>query len=314
MPKEIVLITGGLGQIGSDLADQLYKSIGRDNVIVSDIKPEPQDFHLPYVKLDVLDQSAIERVIEQYNVTTVYHLAAMLSATSEKLPLKAWELNTQSLLHFLELAKNKRFSKLFWPSSIAVFGNDAPKNNTPQDASLKPSTVYGISKVAGELWAEYYFKNYGVDIRSVRYPGLISWKSKPGGGTTDYAVEIFHEALAKNAYTSFLSENTYLPMMYMEDAIHATIALMNAPKENVKIRSSYNLGGLSFSPKEIAEAIKAHIPEFRMHYKPDFRQKIADSWPNSIDDHRFLEDINFTAKFDLKQMTEDMFSHLHEKV
>lgn len=307
---EKVLVTGGLGQIGSQLSQELVNRYGVDNVIITDIKSAPEAFPYQYLKLNVLDKEAIEELLLQNEISTVYHLAAMLSATAEKFPLKAWELNMQSLLYFLELAKKQKFNKLFFPSSIAVFGNDAPKVLTPQNAALNPSTVYGISKVSGELWCKYYFEHFGVDCRSIRYPGLISWNAQAGGGTTDYAVEIFSEAIHHKHYTSYISENTYLPMMYMEDAIRATITLMESPVDAVRIRSSYNLGGMSFSPKELAAEIKKEIPEFEIEYRPDFRQEIADNWPNSIDDSRFRNDIGFSPRYDLSRMTKDIIAHL----
>ncbi len=307
-----ILITGGLGQIGSDLTEALAKKYGIENLLITDLKKKPEKFPYHYENLDVMDNERISELVQRYQIDTVFHLAAMLSATSEKYPIKAWNLNTQSLLFFLELAKEKKIKKLYWPSSIAVFGDDAPKNNTPQNVALNPSTVYGISKVAGELWCKYYFDQYGVDVRSLRYPGLISWKTKAGGGTTDYAVDIFYQAIENHSYTSFLSENTYLPMMYMDDAIHATIALMEAEPHRVKIRTSYNLGGLSFSPKELATEIQKHIPDFTISYEPDFRQKIADSWPNSIDDRNFRKDINFQAQYSLETMVNEMLKHLYK--
>ncbi len=309
-----ILITGGLGQIGSDLADALVKKYGKQQVWVTDVREKPENYQYSYHYLDVMDKESIEKLIVELEIDTVFHLAAMLSATSEKKPLQAWNLNTQSLLYFLELAKEEKIKKIYWPSSIAVFGNDAPKNNTPQHTTLNPSSVYGISKVAGELWCQYYYATHKVDVRSLRYPGLISWKTEAGGGTTDYAVDIFHHAITHHSYTSFLSANTFLPMMYMEDAIEATLALMEAQADKVKIRTAYNLGGLSFSPQQLSIEIQKHIPDFTIEYKPDFRQKIADSWPNSIDDSEFRKDIGFTPKYDLEPMVSDMLEHLQTTV
>lgn len=310
MQKEISLVTGALGQIGSDLVSYLAARNGKDSVIATDIKDPPADYPYTYEKLDVLDKAAIHKQLTTYSVNTVYHLAAMLSATAEKYPQQAWHLNIDSLLHFLELAKEGHFQKLFWPSSIAVFGKDAPRDLAPQDGVLTPTTVYGISKVAGELWGQYYFDHYGVDIRSLRYPGLISWKAQAGGGTTDYAVEIFHEAKKKNTYDCYLKKDTYLPMLYMDDAVKATVALMELPKEKISIRSSYNMAGMSISPQDIVEEIQKHIPTFKVEYKPDFRQAIADSWPESIDDYWLKKDLNYIDEFNLSLMVKEMLSHI----
>lgn len=241
-------------------------------------------------------------------------MAAMLSATAEKYPGKGWDLNMNSLFHVLDLARDKQIAKIFWPSSIAVFGPSTPKQNTPQQTVMEPSTVYGISKLAGERWCEYYFKNYGVDVRSIRYPGLISWKTKPGGGTTDYAIDIFHKALEQGSYECFLSKDTILPMMYMDDAITATINIMKADPKSIKLRSSYNLSSLSFNPEEMADSIKKHIPDFTISYAPDFRQKIADTWPQSIDDSRAREDWGWEARYDLDTITDEMLSNLQSLV
>jgi nucleoside-diphosphate-sugar epimerase len=260
--------------------------------------------------VNALDYNQIEHLIEQYEITDVYLMAALLSATAEKNPAFAWDLNMNSLFHVLNIAKTGKIKKIFWPSSIAVFGPTTPRENTPQYTIMEPSTVYGISKQSGERWCEYYSKQYGVDVRSIRYPGLISWVSEPGGGTTDYAVEIYHKAITEGKYTSFLSENTALPMMYMDDAIKATVQIMQAPKEQIKIRSSYNLSAMSFTPKEIASEIKKHFPDFEISYEPDFRQKIADSWPASIDDNSAREDWNWENDFDLETMTTEMIQNL----
>jgi nucleoside-diphosphate-sugar epimerase len=257
-----------------------------------------------------MDKEALGALVKKERVTQIYHLAAVLSATGEKNPQFAWQLNMDSLLHVLELAKECRLDKIYWPSSIAVFGPGTPKINTPQFCEKNPNTVYGISKLAGEGWCNYYFEKYGVDVRSLRYPGLIGYKSLPGGGTTDYAVDIYHKAIANQPFTCFLSEDTYLPMMYMPDAIKATLDLMNAPKEAVKIRSSYNLTGMSFSPKEIFASIKKEVPNFEINYQVDFRQAIADSWPDSIDDSRAQADWGWKSSYDLDRMSRDILKHL----
>ena len=307
---------GACGQIGTELTLTLREKYGNDAVVATDIK-EPTLAELkngPFEILDASDALGLRAVCEKYNVDTVYHLVAMLSATGEKFPMKAWDLNMQSLLYVLELAKEEVIDKIFWPSSIAVFGPTTPKKHTPQQTTMEPSTVYGISKLAGERWCEYYFNKYGVDVRSIRYPGLISWKSQPGGGTTDYAVEIYYKALEEGKYTSFLSEYRALPMMYMEDAIRATIELTEAPEEQIKVRSSYNLAGISFDPATIGASIKKVIPEFELDFAPDFREEIAASWPKSIDDSAAQADWNWTPKFDLAGMTEAMLENLKVKL
>ena len=314
--NKTTLILGACGQIGTELTLTLREKYGNDAVVATDIK-EPALVELtngPFEILDASDAAGLRAVYEKYNVGTVYHLVAMLSATGEKFPMKAWDLNMQSLLHTLELAKEKVIDKVFWPSSIAVFGPTTPKQNTPQQTIMEPSTVYGISKLAGERWCEYYYNKYGVDVRSIRYPGLISWKSQPGGGTTDYAVEIYYKALEEGKYTSFLSEHRALPMMYMEDAIRATIELTEAPADKVKIRSSYNLAGISFDPATIGASIQKVMPEFEMDFAPDFREEIAASWPESIDDTAAQADWNWTPKYDLDSMTEAMLSNLKAKL
>ena len=307
-----ILIIGACGQIGTELTMALRTQYGNDNVIASDIREGNQELMQsgPFEIADATNFNQIEDLVAQYNIDEIYLMAAMLSATAEKFPMKGWELNMNSLFHVLNIAKEKKVSKVFWPSSIAVFGSTSPKEDTPQTTVMEPSTVYGISKQAGERWCEYYHKKYGVDVRSVRYPGLISYKTPPGGGTTDYAVEIFHEALKEKRYTSFLSEETALPMMFMDDAIRATISIMEAPAENIKVRSSYNLSALSFTPKVLAEAIKAEIPEFEIDYAPDFRQAIADSWPSSIDDSEARADWGWKHEFDLQKMTREMLQGL----
>ncbi|QYJ69215.1 L-threonine 3-dehydrogenase [Flavobacterium litorale] len=311
-----ILIIGACGQIGTELTQKLRNLYGKDNVIASDVREGNAAFVSsgPFEVVDALNRNQIESIIDKYGVTEVYLMAALLSATAEKNPAFAWDLNMNSLFHVLNLAKEGKIKKIFWPSSIAVFGPTTPKEDTPQYTVMEPSTVYGISKQAGERWCEYYNKVHGVDVRSIRYPGLISWSAMPGGGTTDYAVAIYHEALSKGKYTSFLSEDTRLPMMYMDDAVRATIAIMQAPTENIKIRSSYNLSAMDFTPKEIAEAIKAHIPDFTIDYVPDFRQKIADSWPKNIDDSHARNDWNWKHKYDLNDMTTDMLKNLQSVV
>lgn len=309
-----VLIIGACGQIGTELTTALRNTYGVLNVVASDIRKSDNAIfnHGPFEVLDARDKNAIRTCVEKYEITDVYLMAALLSATAEERPDFAWDLNMNSLFHILNLAKEKVIQKVFWPSSIAVFGENSPKKNTPQHTIMEPSTVYGISKLAGERWCEYYHKNHGVDVRSIRYPGLISWKANPGGGTTDYAVEIFHEAIHHGTYTCFLQEDTALPMMFMEDAVRATISIMNAAPETVKIRSSYNIAALSFTPKELAEAIQAFIPEFTIQYKPDSRQKIADSWPESIDDSAATDDWNWSHQFDMKMMVSEMISNLQQ--
>ena len=307
-----ILIIGACGQIGTELTQKLRSIYGNDNVIASDIRKLNNDIvnNGIFEVVNALDYNQIEHLVEQYQITDVYLMAALLSATAEKNPAFAWDLNMNSLFHVLNLAKAKKIKKIFWPSSIAVFGPTTPRNNTPQYAIMEPTTVYGISKQTGERWCEYYHNIYGVDVRSIRYPGLISWSTEPGGGTTDYAVDIYHKALKNGKYECFLSEETALPMMYMDDAIRATVEIMQALSEQIKIRSSYNLSGVSFTPAEIATEIKKHIPEFTISYKPDFRQKIADSWPASIDDNSAREDWNWKHKFDLASMTVEMLEHL----
>jgi nucleoside-diphosphate-sugar epimerase len=279
-----ILVIGSSGQIGTELVEGLRTRFGIDNVVASDIKEPQVRMDGPFAMVDAMDRRGIERIIEKYGITEVYLLAALLSATAEKDPAFAWKLNMESLFIVLELAREGKLQRVYWPSSIAVFGPTTPKDGTPQHTIAEPSTVYGISKQAGEQWCNYYHKRYGVDVRSIRYPGLIGWKSAPGGGTTDYAVHIFHEALKHGTYTSFLDRGTKLPMMYMPDAIRATIDLMEAPAEQVKERTSYNLAGFSFSPEDIAAEIKRHLPSFKLDFAPDHRQAIANSWPSSIDD------------------------------
>ncbi|WP_457615447.1 NAD-dependent epimerase/dehydratase family protein [Lutibacter sp.] len=310
-----ILIIGACGQIGTELTLKLRELYGKNAVIASDIREGSDELMQsgPFEFVNAMEYDSIKNVLETYKVTEVYLMAAMLSATGEKFPDKAWELNMNSLFNVLNLAKEGAIKKLFWPSSIAVFGPTTPKENTPQETVMEPTTVYGISKLAGERWCEYYFNKYGVDVRSIRYPGIISWKTNPGGGTTDYAVEIYHNALLIGKYNSFLNKNTKLPMMYMDDAISATIKIMEAKSENIKIRSSYNLAAMSFTPEEIAAEIKTFLPEFEISYNTDFRQRIAESWPRSIDDSRAREDWGWKHHFDLKKMSENMLNSLHNK-
>ncbi|ESU23679.1 L-threonine 3-dehydrogenase [Flavobacterium enshiense DK69] len=311
-----ILIIGACGQIGTELTAKLRETYGVDNVIASDIRKLENDVvhNGIFEVVNALDYNQIEHLVEKYQITDVYLMAALLSATAEKNPAFAWDLNMNSLFHVLNLAKDGKIQKIFWPSSIAVFGPTTPRNNTPQYTVMEPSTVYGISKQSGERWCEYYNNKYGVDVRSIRYPGLISWTTPPGGGTTDYAVDIYYKALEDKKYTCFLSENTGLPMMYMDDAIKATISIMQAPAEKVKIRSSYNLSAVSFTPKEIAESIKNHIPEFTIDYAPDFRQAIADSWPASIDDSSARTDWGWQHDYDMERMTTTMLENLAKKL
>lgn len=312
MVREKILVIGASGQIGVELTLALRKIYGASNVIASDLREENELLHGtgPYVSLDVMNKEMLHVQIIRQNVTQIYLLAAILSATGEKNPNLAWHLNMQGLLNVLEIAKEEKLSKVYWPSSIAVFGPTSPKQNCPQQTIIEPITVYGISKYAGEFWCNYYHLKYGVDVRSLRYPGLISYKSAPGGGTTDYAVEIFHEAREEKKYDCFLKADTYLPMMYMPDAIRATIELMEAPAERISIRTSYNLAGMSFSPREIAAEIKRHIPEFKINYKSDYRQAIAESWPQSIDDSVARKDWGWKEEYDLTAMTKDMLDNL----
>jgi len=307
-----ILIIGACGQIGTELTIKLREIHGVDNVIASDINTRNLDLVNagPFVILDAKNFNAIKDCCINHNIDTVYLMAALLSATGEKYPMEAWDLNMNSLFHVLNLAKSKQIHKVFWPSSIAVFGPTTPREQTPQHTICEPTTVYGITKQVGERWCEYYHEKYGVDVRSIRYPGIISHKAMPGGGTTDYAVEIYHEAIKEGKYESFLSENTNLPMMFMDDAIKATTEIMAANSENLSIRSSYNLSAISFSPKEIAESIKAVMPNFKITYTPDFRQAIADSWPSSIDDSVARKDWNWSHDFNLDTMTKVMLREL----
>ncbi|SNA65789.1 conserved hypothetical protein [Flavobacterium psychrophilum] len=311
-----ILIIGACGQIGTELTNKLRTIYGKENVIASDIRKLNTDIvnEGMFEVVNALDYNQIEHLLEKHQITDVYLMAALLSAAAEKNPAFAWDLNMNSLFHVLNLAKAGKIKKIFWPSSIAVFGPTTPRENTPQYTIMEPSTVYGISKQTGERWCEYYYKQYGVDVRSIRYPGLISWSTPPGGGTTDYAVDIYHKAITDGKFTSFLSENTGLPMMYMDDAIKATVGIMQADVDKIKIRSSYNLSAMSFTPAEIAEEIKKHFPDFTIDYEPDFRQKIADSWPASIDDNEARKDWGWKNDFDMKNMTVEMISKLKQNV
>ncbi|UKJ08407.1 NAD-dependent epimerase/dehydratase family protein [Solitalea lacus] len=313
MKTETIVVIGSNGQIGTELVTNLRSIYGASNVVATDIKEPDYDFKNagPFEISDVLDKDNLQSILTKYKPTQVYLLAALLSATGEQRPKRAWELNMDGLINILDYALEYKINKVYWPSSIAVFGPNSPKTNTPQYCAMDPNTVYGISKLAGERWCEYYHQKYGLDVRGLRYPGLISWKSQPGGGTTDYAVHIFHEALKHGTYECFLSENTELPMMYMDDAINATISLMEAEAEKVKIRSSYNVAATSFTPAQLADEIRKHIPDFQITYgSNDPRQQIADSWPKSIDDSYARKDWGWNHKFDLAAMTSDMISNL----
>jgi nucleoside-diphosphate-sugar epimerase len=312
MVKEKILVIGASGQIGVELTLALRKIYGNSNVIASDLREQNPllEGTGPYVSLDVMNKEMLHVQVIRQGITQVYLLAAILSATGEKNPGLAWNLNMQGLLNVLDIAREEKLHKVYWPSSIAVFGPTSPKQNCPQQTIIEPTTVYGISKYAGEFWCNYFHQRFGVDVRSLRYPGLISYKSPPGGGTTDYAIEIFYEALEEKKYQCFLDENTYLPMMYMPDAIRATIELMEAPANKISIRTSYNISAISFSPKEIAAEIKKHIPEFSISYKPDYRQAIANSWPQSIDDSVARKDWGWKEEYNLATMTDDMLGNL----
>jgi len=313
MQKDKVLILGACGQIGVELTLALRALHGANNVIASDIREEHALLKGtgPYLVINVMDAPTILETIRREKITQIYLLAALLSATGEKNPKMAWDINMNSLLQILDLCVQENIHKIYWPSSIAVFGPTTPNANTPQQTVMEPTTVYGISKYAGELWCQYYHQRWGLDVRSLRYPGLISWKSEPGGGTTDYAVEIYHHALKTKHYTSFLKEGTYLPMMYMDDAIRGTIELMESTASKIKSRMAYNLSAMSFSPEEIAASIQQHIPDFKIDYAPDFRQNIANSWPQSIDDSAARKDWGWQHHFDLDNMTDTMLKNLH---
>ncbi len=310
-----ILVIGASGQIGTDLTVELRKQFGAENVIASDIKNACEDVMQggSFEILDVMDKKKISEILDKYNITEIYHLAAILSGNAEKNPKWAWDINMDSLFNILELSREKKIQKIFWPSSMGAFGPSTPSINTPQLTIMEPSTVYGISKLAGERWCEYYHHKYGLDIRGLRYPGLISWKTEAGGGTTDYAVEIFYEAIKSGNYECFLSEDIALPMMYMDDAVKATIMLMEAPADKIKVRSSYNLGGMSFTPKEIENEIKKYIPELKVSYKPDFRQAIAESWPRSINDEAAQKDWGWKHEYDLPKMVQVMIENIRKR-
>ena len=312
MKKEKILVIGASGQIGVELTLALRKVYGGSQVIASDLREENELLKGtgPYVSLDVMNKEMLHVQILRQNITQVYLLAAMLSATAEKNPHLAWHLNMQSLLNVLDIANEEKLKKVYWPSSIAVFGPTSPKVNCPQQTIIEPTTIYGISKYTGEFWCNYYFQRYGVDVRSLRYPGLVSYKSSPGGGTTDYAIEIFHAAKEKKSYSCFLNTDTRLPMMYMEDAIRATIEMMESPADKIRVRTSYNIAAMSFTPAEIATEIQTHIPDFTISYAPDYRQSIAESWPQSIDDAIAQDDWGWKPAFNLASMTKDMLANL----
>jgi nucleoside-diphosphate-sugar epimerase len=307
-----ILIIGACGQIGSELCVKLRELHGNQNIIATDISSSNSDVvnNGIFEILDAKDFNSIKNCVEKYNIDTIYLMAAMLSAVGEKYPEKAWDLNMTSLFNVLNLGRERLVNKIFWPSSIAVFGPSTPRDNTPQQTIMEPTTVYGMSKLSGERWCEYYNKKYNVDVRSIRYPGIISWRTLPGGGTTDYAIDIFHKALNDKKYECFLESSTALPMMYMDDAIDATLKIMNAPEEAIKIRSSYNIAAVSFTPDELAKSIQNHISNFKIEFKPDFRQDIANTWPNSIDDSCAHKDWNWKYKFDLETITKDMLEHI----
>lgn len=312
MNKPTILVTGAGGQIGTVLTESLRKRYGRDQIIATDIRPISQADGI-FEQLDIMDRERLNQLIEDHKITQIYHLVAILSANGEKDPLRTWQINMNSLFNVLEVARTQQIDRIFFPSSIAAFGPNAPAFNTPQFSYLDPTTVYGISKVAAENWCNYYFSKYGMDIRSLRYPGIISYQSAAGGGTTDYAVDIFRAALDEGSFSCFLKSDTKLPMIYMEDAVRATMELMECPSEQIKIRTSYNLAGLSFTPAEIADEIRKHIPDFTIQYDPDSRQAIADSWPASIDDSSAQIDWGWKPSFDLTKMTNEMLMQLKNK-
>ena len=311
-----ILVIGAAGQIGTDLTLELRNRFGAENVVASDIKLGSEEVMEggPFEKLDAIDRKALEGILDTYQITEIYHLAAILSGKAEKNPKWAWDLNMNSLFNVLDVSRARGITKIFWPSSMGAFGPTTPKWDTPQITVMEPTSVYGISKLAGERWVEYYHKKYGMDIRSLRYPGLISYKTEAGGGTTDYAVEIFYQAIKCGKYQCFISEDLALPMMFMDDAVNATIQLMEAPEDNIKVRSSYNLGGISFTPKQLVEEIRKYIPELKVTYNPDFRQEIAESWPRRISDEAAQNDWDWQYEYDLKKMTAVMVEKIREKL
>jgi nucleoside-diphosphate-sugar epimerase len=312
MRKDKILVIGANGQIGIVLTKALREIYGIDNVLATDIRTA-ETLNEPFEILDILDGEGLSKIVKKHNITQIYHLAAILSANGEKNPRRTWDINMNGLFNVLEVAKEHSLDKVFFPSSIAVFGINTPKEKTPQFPFLDPATIYGMSKAAGENWCQYYFDKYKLDVRSIRYPGVISYQSMPGGGTTDYAVDIFHKAVQGMDFDCFLSEDTRLPMIYMPDSIRATLELMEAPREKIKVRSSYNLAAMTFSPAEIAKAIQQHFPDFKINYNPDFRQAIAASWPASIDDSEARNDWNWKEEYDIHQMTKDMILQLSKK-
>ena len=312
---EKILVIGAFGQLGSELTDGLRKKFGETNVVASDLRSDhPKASEGIFEQLDVTDAGRLAEIVEKYEITQIYHLAALLSSVGEGNPQLAWRINMDGLVNVLEIAREKKLNKIYWPSSIAVFGPDSPKQHTPQFTVMNPTTIYGISKLAGEQLCAYYHAKFGVDVRSIRYPGLIGWKSMPGGGTTDYAVDIYHKAVEGENYSCFLNEGTALPMMYMDDAIRGTLELMDAPAEQIKVRTSYNFSGISFAPEEILASIQKTIPEFNMSYAPDHRQQIAESWPQSIDDSKAHEDWGWKPEFDLDRMSEDIITNLKKNL
>lgn len=311
--KDNILIIGCRGQIGTELTSVLAQEYGKDRILATDIREVGEGFpDVPFRLLDALDARAVEETVEQNGIAQVYHLSAMLSAVGETRPMDAWRLNMETLLTVLNLAREGKIEKIFWPSSIGAFGPHTELKITPQYTVMDPDTVYGISKLSGELWCRYYHERYGVDVRSVRFPGIISWKAAPGGGTTDYAVDIFHKAVQGQAYSCFLREDTFLPMIYMPDALRAIVELMHAPAESLTVRTSYNLGAMSFSPRQLAEVIARRVPGFEIRYEPDFRQKIADTWPDALDDACARQDWGWKPQYDIEQMADDMLRNLRE--
>lgn len=313
MPHENILMLGANGQIGTVLAHALRNKFGKNAVITTDLNPPSVELG-PFEILNALDYKALIQLIEKYKVTQIYHLAAILSARGEKDPMSTWNINMQGLLNVLNAAVEMKISRVFYPSTIAIFGPTTPKKRTPQESNFTPTTVYGISKLSGENWCNYYHRRYGLDVRSLRYPGVIGWQSAPGGGTTDYAIEIFHAAIKDGSYSCFLESETRLPMIYMDDSIRATIELMDAPTDSISVRTSYNLASMSFTPAELAEEIRKHLPDFKISYSPDFRQAIASSWSESIDDSIARKDWNWQPVYDLQKMTADMFDNLKKTI